>query len=193
MFDKQISRSGVEYWWDNCSRDCGCTDPNVFNGTCQKLIGKDELPCTGKCARGSANRIQKENYALQVLFHMKLWDGKSQFAICPLTGQEFDLACGEVDKVYENRRYTEGNIVYVSLKGNQERAKLQLHYDDLKGLARYASDVAMASHNASVMRKTHCKAMPWPKRGRNNYATVRPDERPASDMSSVRFGPYGRP
>ncbi len=181
---KQLDRFGKAYWWDNCKRDCRCADPNIADENCT---------CKGgNCARGSADRMQKEDYAKQVLFYMGNWDGISQFAICPLTGKEFDLACGEVDKVYENRRYTEFNIVYVSLQGNQERATLQQWSNDIAGQTRYAQDVAKASALASVTQKARLVKPAYAKRGRHNYDTVTMAERPAKDAHNVRFGPYGK-
>lgn len=182
--DKQYASNGIEYWWDNCKRDCGCEDPNKKSTDCKCR--------NSNCARGSDNRMQKRDYALQVLFHMGLWDGQSQNAICPLTGKEFDISLGEVDKVHEHKRYTEFNVVFVSLQGNQERGTLQQHYGDIPGLSRYAQDVAKASALASVTRKAHLVKPAYRVRSRNVASDVLPHERPARDAHNVRYGPYGR-
>jgi hypothetical protein len=127
---------------------------------------------------------------LDVLFHMGLWDGASQTATCPLTGKTFDLAVGQVDKANEAAGYVAGNVVMVSMQGNQERAKLQQHYGDMAGAARYASDVARAGAMATVLRKRDVPAYPTVKRYK--ACDIRPEERPAPDMRNVRFGAYGR-
>jgi hypothetical protein len=116
-----------------------------------------------------------------VLFYMGMWDGKGTTATCPLTGHAFDVREGEVDKANESAGYVPGNVVMVSRQGNQERGKMQQHYGDMAGAARYAADVAKAGAMATVLRKCH---------------VVKPDKRkggaaPAKDLRNVRFGPYG--
>jgi hypothetical protein len=143
----------------------------------------------GGCERGAADRQQRDAYALDVLFHMGLWDGVSTSATCPLTGKAFDLAVGQVDKANETAGYVPGNIVMTSLQGNQERGKMQQHYGDMAGAARYAADVARAGQAALVLRK--CDVPAYPTTKRTKASEILPHERPASDMRNVRFGPYG--
>lgn len=158
--------------WNRCTPACGCADVNKADAGCR---------CKGGCERGSADRRQRDAYALSVLYGMGLWDGISEVATCPLTGHTFDVATGEVDKANEASGYVPGNVVMVSRQGNQERGKLQQHYGDMAGVARYAADVARAGATAHVMRK--CDLAPFSKR--------QGGEAPASDMRNVRFGPYG--
>lgn len=158
--------------WNRCTSACGCADVNKADDMCR---------CKGGCERGSADRAQRDAYALSVLHAMGLWDGVSMMATCPLTGHAFDVREGEVDKANEAAGYVPGNVVMVSRQGNQERGKLQQHYGDMAGVARYAADVAKAGATVPVLRKCH---------------VVKPVKRaggaaPAKDMRNVRFGPYG--
>lgn len=159
--------------WNRCTAACGCADVNVRDAACR---------CKGGCERGSADRRQRDQYALSVLFGMGLWDGVSDEAICPLTGHAFDIHTGEVDKANEAAGYVPGNVVMVSRQGNQERGKLQQHYGDMAGVARYVADVFAASQGAHIMRKCDLP----------QFAKSQGGEAPAKDMRNVRFGPYGR-
>ncbi len=159
--------------WNRCTAACGCADVNKADASCR---------CKGGCERGSADRRQRDAYALSVLHSMGLWDGVSDEATCPLTGQAFDIHTGEVDKANEAAGYVPGNVVMVSRRGNQERGKLQQHYGDMAGVARYVADVFAASQSVHVMRK--CDLTPFAKGGNADA--------PTKDMRNVRFGPYGR-
>lgn len=158
--------------WNRCTSACGCADVNVASDLCR---------CKGGCERGSADRAQRDAYALDVLFHMGLWDGQSYSATCPLTGHTFDVREGEVDKANEAAGYVPGNVVMVSRQGNQERGKLQQHYGDMAQADRYAADVARAGMRATVLRK---RDVVKPVKRKGGAA-------PASDMHNVRRGPYG--
>lgn len=158
--------------WNRCTEFCGCADRNKRDANCK---------CRQGCERGSADRSQLRRYAADVLVAMGMWDGFSTSAICPLTGMDFDIRNGEVDKANPAIGYVPGNVVLVSRAGNQERAKLQQHYSDLPQLARYVGDVASAGIRTVVLRKRD--VMPIPSGG---YGMD-----PARDMAHVRFGPYG--
>jgi len=112
---------------------------------------------------------------------MGMWDGVGTDATWPLTGRTFDVREGEVDKANESAGYVPGNVVMVSRQGNQERGKLQQHYGDMAGHARYAADVARAGATVPVLRK---RDIVKPAKRKGGAA-------PAMDMRNVRFGPYG--
>jgi hypothetical protein len=122
---------------------------------------------------------------------MGLWDGQGWTAICPLTGLVFDVREGEVDKAIESAGYVAGNVVMASRGGNQERGKMQQHYGDMAGAARYAADVARASATVAVLRK--CDVVKPVKRDKriNPAPFIPASYNPAPDMRNVRFGPYG--
>ena len=181
MTNSAASRT-VSTRWNRCTSACGCIDVNVASDLCR---------CKGGCERGSADRAQRDAYALDVLAAMGLWDGRSYSAICPLTGLPFDVREGEVDKANEAAGYVPGNVVMVSRGGNQERGKLQQHYGDMAGVARYAADVARAGATVPVLRKRDV-VKPVKRDKRRDPEPFAPlSYVPAQDMRNVRRGPYG--
>lgn len=174
--------NNVSTRWNRCTSACGCSDVNKASDACR---------CKGGCERGSADRAQRDAYALNVLHAMGMWDGTSWDATCPLTGLTFDVREGEVDKANEAAGYVPGNVVMVSRGGNQERGKLQQHYGDMAGVARYAADVARAGALVPVLRKRDV-VKPAKRDSRKDARAFRPSSYvPANDMHNVRFGPYG--
>jgi len=128
---------------------------------------------------GSADRAQRGIYAVRVterLTGQRM--GADRMLTCPITGERFNVAFGEVDKANPALGYVPGNIAMVSKAGNQGRSTLQQHYSDMPGVARYIADVASASVAVAVPRKN--VAVPeWRAMGRGGFE------------AAVLAGPYG--
>lgn len=163
--------------WNRCSTECGCADVNVKDENCR---------CSGGCERGPKERKQMRRYGADVLISLKLWDGESETAICPLTALPFRLENGQIDKINPEAGYSPGNVCLVSEIGNQERGKLQQWGNDLDGVARYAGDVANASMGITVTRFCHLKNRPTIPTGVKG-ATVGT----SPTQENVKRGPYG--
>lgn len=120
-----------------------------------------------RATMGSADRAQRGIYAIAVTAALTgpVQDGT---LICPITGERFAIAYGEVDKADPSLGYVPGNIAMVSKRGNQGRSTLQQHYSDLPGVARYVRDVATASAGVAVQRKRDAVPM-WEAMGRKGY------------------------
>lgn len=166
--------------WDRCKPSCGCIDPNEADRHCG---------CTsGKCERDSRSDAARRVYALAVTVSMT-GANNNGYVVCPITGNEFHVTTGEVDRAVPALGYVPGNIVLVSRAGNQERAKLQQHYSDMPGAERYRDDVADASVYVTVPGGSDAKrALPAIKFDR---ARADRDDNPSPIMLNVLRGPYG--
>ena len=132
-----------------------------------------------RATMGSADRAQRGVYAVAVT---EMLTGERMSAdgmlTCPLTGERFNVAYGEVDKADPIKGYVPGNIAMVSKRGNQGRSALQQWHGDMAGAARYIADVYRASLSVSVPRKRD--ALPvWEAMGRKGFE------------KAVIAGPYG--
>lgn len=128
---------------------------------------------------GSADRAQRGIYAIAVTVALTGQPMVDGMLTCPITGERFAVAYGEVDKADPARGYVPGNIAMVSKRGNQGRSTLQQHYSDMPGVARYVRDVAAASAGVAIQRKRDAVPM-WEAMGRKGYELA------------VLAGPYGQ-
>jgi hypothetical protein len=109
--------------------------------------------------------------------------------ICPLTGNEFAISDGQVDKAISTVGYWHGNVAMVSIIGNQERSNLQKGGRDILGADRYATDVIVASQGLGILPISVAMRMRESVAGRE----IAKGEETGADAFSrnVLEGPYG--
>jgi hypothetical protein len=164
--------------WNRCTAACGCADVNVKDNGCR---------CKGGCERGSADRYQMRAYAIAINEAMTGFTMTADgMLVCPITRKAFHVSHGEVDKANPHAGYVAGNVVLVSRQGNQERGKLQQHYGDMAGAARYIVDVAIASADVTVTRKRDLTGDV-----RDALRSVAGGDAPSATFHNVLAGPYG--
>lgn len=95
---------------------------------------------------GSAARIMRWVNALAVL-SAATGQPIAEEMVCPLTGETFNIFHGaEVDRLHgEESPYTFGNVMLVSIAGNQGRAYAQSRQTDIPQIDAYARLVALGS------------------------------------------------
>lgn len=112
--------------------------------------------------RGSAYRIQRNNYAWLVSAAITGSDSDTDTMPCPCCLKPMVLGghgqrAAEVDRVIPDLDYREGNIAYVCSGCNSARSELQTHHRDWSNVDKYRRDVMNASFGVTVPSVTSAK------------------------------------